>query len=87
MLGTVGGDFGAPGPLPMLGTVTGGGGHTAVGGEAACTRRNAATVRPAKSIPIRGSNRGATGPLCTALHRRSRRPRPRHVDLYLNIRI
>jgi len=58
-LGTDGGCAGAP-RLPRLGTVAGGGGHT-VDGDAACARRNAAAVRPAKSIPTTGSNPDATG--------------------------
>jgi hypothetical protein len=44
----------------MLGTVTGGGGHTA-DGEAAWASRNAAAVSPAKSMPSWSSNRDATG--------------------------
>ena len=67
MLGTVGGEPGAPGRLPMLGivcgcegapglprlgTVTGGGGHT-LEGEAACARRYDASVSPAKSMLTR----------------------------------
>ena len=59
MLGTAGGDGGAPG-LPRLGTVVGGGGHT-LDGDAACARRNAAAVRPAKSMPPTTSNPDATG--------------------------
>jgi len=59
MLGIVCGCAGAPG-LPRLGTVTGGGGHT-LEGEAACARRNEASVSPAKSIWTGGSNPDATG--------------------------
>jgi len=45
----------------MLGTVTGGGGHTADGGTVAWARRNAATVSPAKSMQTVSSNPDATG--------------------------
>jgi len=76
MLGTVGGEPGAPGRLPMLGTVAGcagapelprlgtvagGGGHTGAGDALACARRNAAAVSPAKSMPTVSSNTGASG--------------------------
>ena len=41
------GEGGEPG-LPMLGVVTGGGGHSCDGDTVACTRSIAATLRPEK---------------------------------------
>ena len=50
MLGTVGGEAGSPARLPMLGTVTGAGGHICEGATVACARSIAAALNPAKSI-------------------------------------